>query len=75
MTTIDLRADINAKLNSMPLSMLEKVADFVKKLGSESIPDHSITPLVASMLTGHSADFTDTELEAMKDDYLQEKYK
>lgn len=75
MTTIDLRADINAKLNSMPLSMLEKVADFVKKLGSESIPDHSITPLVASMLTGHSVDLTDTELKAMKADYLQEKYK
>ena len=75
MTTIDLRADINAKLNSMPLSMLEKVADFVKKLGTENVPDHSITPLVASMLTGHSADISDTELKAMKDDYLQEKYK
>ena len=75
MTAIDLRADINAKLNSMPLSMLEKVADFVKKLGSESIPDHSITPLVASMLTGHSVDLTDTEFKAMKADYLQEKYK
>lgn len=75
MTTIDLRADINAKLNSMPLSMLEKVADFVDKLGKESVPDHSITPLVASMLTGHSVDLTDTELKALKGDYLQEKYK
>lgn len=75
MTTIDLRANINAKLNSMPLSMLEKVADFVDKLGKESVPDHSITPLVASMLTGHSVDLTDTELKALKGDYLQEKYK
>ena len=75
MTAIDLRAIINAKLNSIPLSMLEKVADFVKSLGSESVPNHSITPLVASMLTGHSVDLTDTELKEMKDDYLQEKYK
>ncbi len=33
-----------------------------------------VTPLVASLFTGHKTDITDEELKQMKDEYLKEKY-
>ncbi|MBO2525921.1 MAG: hypothetical protein CW341_09535 [Bacteroidetes bacterium] len=74
MTAIDLRTNINNELNSMSLNMLEKVADFVKSLKSENAPNHSISPLVASILTGHSVSITDAELLDLRTEYLKEKY-
>lgn len=74
MTAIDLRASINDDLSSMSLNMLEKVAEFVKSLTGKSIPDRSVSPLVSSMLTGHSVDLSDEELDGLKTEYLKEKF-
>lgn len=74
MNAMDLRSRINTELESMPLNMLEKVSDFIKSLGAENASDEGITPLVASMLTGHSVDLSDTELNTMKEEYLKEKF-
>lgn len=74
MNAMDLRSRINTELESMPLSMLEKVSDFIQSLSAENASDEGITPLVASMLTGHSVDLSDTELNTMKEEYLKEKY-
>lgn len=74
MNAMDLRSRINTELESMPLSMLEKVSDFIQSLGAENASDEGITPLVASMLTGHSVDLSDTELNTIKEEHLKEKY-
>jgi len=74
MTAIDLRASINDELGTMSLNMLERVAAFVKSLRSESVPDRSVSPLVASIMTGHSVSLSDAELDSLKMEYLKEKY-
>ncbi len=74
MTAIDLRASINEDLSSMPLSMLEKVAEFVKSLRVRNTRNRSVSPLVSSMLTGHSANLSDEELDSQKMEYLKEKF-
>jgi hypothetical protein len=74
MTAIDLRASINDELSSMSLNMLEKVAEFVKSLTGKSTHDHSVSPLVSSMLTGHSVNLSDEELDTLKMEHLKEKY-
>lgn len=74
MTAIDLRASINDELSSMSLNMLEKVADFVKSLRGKGVQDRSVSPLVASMLTGHSVNLSEEELDNLKMEYLKEKF-
>lgn len=74
MTAIDLRASINDELSYMSLNMLEKVADFVKSLRGKNAHDRSVSPLVASMLTGHSVNLSDEELDKLKMEYLKEKF-
>lgn len=74
MTAIDLRASINDELGTMSLNMLERVAAFIKSLRAESAPDRSVSPLVASIMTGHSVSLSDAELDSLKMEYLKEKY-
>ena len=74
MTAIDLRASINDDLSSMSLNMLEKVAEFVKSLRGKSTPNRSVSPLISSMLTGHTVDLSDEELDSLKMEYLKEKF-
>ncbi len=74
MTAIDLRASINDELSSMSLNMLEKVADFVKSLTGKNMRDRSVSPLVSSMLTGHSVNLSDEELDSLKMEHLKEKF-
>ena len=75
MTAVDIRAAINNDLNTFPPDLLQVVADYVQSLRkrkeSESMP---ITPLVASLFTGHSVNITDEELDAARENYLKEKY-
>ena len=75
MTAVDLRAAINNDLNTFPLDTLQAVAEYVrslrKKIESNDMP---ITPLVASLFTGHSVDMTDEELDNARAEYLKEKY-
>lgn len=75
MTAVDIRAAINNDLNTFSMDMLQVVADYVrsmrKKRDEEDVP---ITPLVASMFTGHSVNITDEQLDAARTEYLQEKY-
>ncbi len=75
MTAVDIRAAINNDLNTFPPDLLQVVADFVRSLRmkNEGI-DTTITPLVASMFTGHSINVSDAELDAAREDYLKEKY-
>jgi hypothetical protein len=40
----------------------------------QSQPPQFVTPLVASLFTGHKTDITDEELKQMKDEHLTEKY-
>ena len=74
MTAIDLRASINDESSSMSLNMLEKVAEFVKSLTGKSTRNHSVSPLVYSILTGHSVNLSDEELDSLKMEYLKEKF-
>lgn len=75
MTAVDIRAAINNDLNTFSMDMLQVVADYVrsmrKKRDEEDVP---ITPLVASLFTGHSVDITDEQLDTARAEYLQEKY-
>lgn len=75
MTAVDLRAAINNDLNTFPLDTLQAVAEYVrslrKKIESNDMP---ITPLVASLFTGHSVDMSDEELDNARAEYLKEKY-
>lgn len=75
MTAVDIRAAINNDLNTFSMDMLQVVADYVrsmrKKKEGAGMP---ITPLVASMFTGHSVNITDEQLDAARAEYLQEKY-
>ena len=75
MTAVDIRAAINNDLNTFSMDMLQVVADYVrsmrKKNEGSGMP---ITPLVASMFTGHSVNITDEQLDAARAEYLQEKY-
>ena len=58
----------------MSLNMLEKVAEFVKSLRGKSTPNRSVSPLISSMLTGHTVDLSDEELDSLKMEYLKEKF-
>ena len=75
MTAVDIRAAINNDLNTFSMDMLQVVADYVrsprKKKDKDSMP---ITPLVASLFTGHSVNVTDKQLDVARTEYLQEKY-
>lgn len=75
MTAVDIRAAINNDLNTFPPDLLQVVADFVRSLRMKNEGTNTtITPLVASMFTGHSVNVTDAELDAAREDYLKEKY-
>ena len=75
MTTMDLRAAISDDMNGFTPDMLQMVAEYVKSLRRrQSQPQQFVTPLVASLFTGHKTDITDEELKQMKDEYLKEKY-
>lgn len=75
MTTVDIRAAINNDLNTFPPDLLLVVADYVQSLRRrrENI-NTPITPLVASLFTGHSVNITDEEIETVREEYLKEKY-
>ena len=75
MTTMDIRASISNDLSTFTPDMLQMVADYVKSLRRrQSQQQTPITPLVASLFTGHKTTLTDEELEQMKYEYLAEKY-
>ena len=74
MTALDIRASINTELNGFTPDMLQMVADYVKSLRRKKTEEPSITPLVASLFTGHSVSISDMELEQAKEVYLKEKY-
>lgn len=75
MTAVDIRAAINNDLNTFPPDLLLVVADYVQSLRRrrENI-NTPITPLVASLFTGHSVNITDEEIETVREEYLKEKY-
>lgn len=75
MTTMEIRASINNDLNSFTSEMLQMVADYVKSLRlKQARQKMTVTPLVASMFTGHKTNLSDEELDQLKEDYLKEKY-
>ena len=75
MTVYDLRAAINTELSSMPKEMLQQVVDYVKSLRrKESVPDLSVSPLVASLRSGNPVSLPDEEADVLKEEYLTEKY-
>lgn len=75
MTAVDIRAAINNDLSTFPPDLLLVVADYVRSLRKKNEgADMTITPLVASLFTGHSVNVTDAELDAAREDYLKEKY-
>lgn len=75
MTVYDLRAVINTEINSMPIEMLQQVVDYLKSLRKKNAElDLSVSPLVASLRTGHSINLSDAEVDALKEEYLNEKY-
>ena len=75
MTTMEIRASINNDLNNLTSEMLQLVADYVKSLRLKQTKQKlTITPLVASMLTGHKTNLSDEDLDQMMEDYLKEKY-
>ncbi len=75
MTAADIRAAINNDLSTFPPDLLQVVADYVRSLRKKNEGDDmTITPLVASLFTGHSVNVTDAELNAAREDYLKEKY-
>ena len=72
---MDIRAAISNDMNGFTPDMLQMVADYVKSLRHrQSQLQMPVTPLVASLFTGHKTDISDEELEQMKDEYLKEKY-
>jgi hypothetical protein len=72
---MEIRASINNDLNSFTSEMLQLVADYVKSLRLKQAKQKmEITPLVASMFTGHKTNLSDEELDQLKEDYLKEKY-
>lgn len=75
MTAVDIRAAINNDLSTLSPDLLQVVADYVRSLRNKNEgASQQITPLVASMFTGHSVNVTDQELDAAREDYLKEKY-
>ena len=75
MATMDIRAAISNDMTDFTPDMLQMVADYVKSLRHSQLQlQQSVTPLVASLFTGHKSTLTDEELEQMKDEYLTEKY-
>ena len=75
MTVYDLRAAINTELSSMPKEMLQQVVDYVKSLRRKvSVPDLSVSPLVASLRSGNPVSLSDEEADVLKEEYLTEKY-
>ncbi|MBP3764090.1 MAG: hypothetical protein J6I49_09495 [Bacteroidales bacterium] len=75
MTAVDIRAAINNDLSNFSMDMLQVVADYVRSLRKKKDEeDMPITPLVASLFTGHSVNVTDEQLNAARAEYLQEKY-
>ncbi len=51
------------------------VADYVRSLRKRSEANETpITPLVASIFTGHSLNISDIELDTAREAYLKEKY-
>ena len=72
---MDIQASISKDLSTFTPDMLQMVAEYVKSLRRKQLQSQQpITPLVASLLTGHKTDISDEELEQMKDEYLKEKY-
>ena len=72
---MDIRAAISNDMTDFTPDMLQMVADYIKSLRRSQLqPQQSVTPLVASLFTGHKSTLTDEELEQMKDEYLTEKY-
>ncbi len=75
MTAVDIKAAINNDLSTFPPDLLQVVADYVQSLRKKNEgAGMPITPLVASMFTGHSVNVTDAELDAAREEYLREKY-
>lgn len=75
MTAMDLRAAINNDLSTFTPDMLQVVADYVRSLRRKKESQSSpITPLVASLFTGHTVNITDEQLDAAREEYLKEKY-
>ena len=75
MIAMDIQASISKDLSTFTPDMLQMVADYIKALRrKQSQSQTPITPLVASLFTGHKTDISDEELEQMKDEYLKEKY-
>ena len=75
MIAMDIQASISKDLSTFTPDMLQMVADYVKALRRKQSQSQTlITPLVASLFTGHKTDISDEELEQLKDDYLKEKY-
>ena len=73
---MDIRAAINNDLNTFPPDLLQVVADYVQSLRKKNENESmTITPLVASLFTGHSVvNVTDEDLDTIREDYLKEKY-
>jgi hypothetical protein len=72
---MEIRASINNDLSNLTFEMLQLVADYVKSLRLKQAKQKmTVTPLVASMFTGHKANLSDEELAQMKEDYLKDKY-
>ncbi len=75
MTTTDIRVAIDNDLNTFPPDLLQVVAEYVRSLRKKNEGlDTPITPLVASLFTGHSVNMSDDELDAAREEYLKEKY-
>lgn len=75
MTALEIRTAINNDLNTFSPDLLKMVADYVRSLRKRSeATETPITPLVASIFTGHSLNISDIELDTAREAYLKEKY-
>ena len=89
MTTVELRSSIMAELDQMSVEMLESVSHYVKRLRRHTRParqtakENSVvddnteefTPRVMRFKRGNPWYATDEEVDLMRNEYLNEKYK
>lgn len=71
---MDIRAAINEDLRTFPPDLLQVVAEYVRSLrNKKESTDMTITPLIASLFTGHSVNISDEEIDKARQEYLKNK--
>ena len=89
MTTVELRSSIVAELDQMSVEMLESVSHYVKRLRRHARPTRQtsatkvettaeaeeFTPKVMRFMRGNPWYATDEEVDRLRYEYLNEKFK